>query len=268
MAPAYNIAHANEEDADDCPEIVGSKDLRESFKERGRIRGSFSINGYEFHQFETNSIDNLVALLNGRSAYTHVKASIDDGYHLVLEANSPAPISIRLGDAFVEPPPAAGSANVADEVIQKLKTAADEHNAKGDDGKPKNTILEDIGLEATDDAEVPAVGATAPGPSADERKKAREDARERGQTYSGGNPSAGTAGQTNALPTDQSSPITGSGDGAKMADGRDRTGQGAGYSAKPDGTPAVAGTPAAEAAKQQAHDPAANVPHRPDPQSA
>lgn len=264
MAPAYNIAHANEDDAEDCPEVVGSKDLRESFKERGRIRGGFSINGHEFHQFETNSIDNLVALLNGRSAYTHVRASIDDGYHLVLEANSPAPISIRQGDAFIELPPAAGSGNVADEVIQKLKTAADKDADKGDDGKPKNTILEDLGLTATDDAEVPAVGATHPGPSAEDRKKARDERKEAVAT--GSSPSAGTAGQTNVLPTDQSSPITGSGDGAKMADGRDRTGQGAGYSAKPDGTPAVAGTPAREAAEGAIHDPAANVPHRPDPQ--
>lgn len=159
--PAYAIAHANKDETADCPEIVGSKDLRESFKERGRLRGSFSINGYEFHQFESNGIDNLLALLNAGSASTHVKASIDDGYHLVLEANSPAPISIRAGEAFVEPPPAAGTVVVA---------------AKEEDGKPKNTILEDLGLTATDDAEAPAVGAVPPGPSAAERKKAREEA--------------------------------------------------------------------------------------------
>lgn len=258
--PAYNIAHRQDDEDDDFPEIVGSKDLRESFADNGRIQGSFFINGYEFHQFETNSIDNLIALLNGKSGYTHVKASIDDGYHLVLEANSPAPISIRAGEAYVAQP-LLGTGDVAEQVLAKLKTAADKDASKGEDGKPKNNVLEMLGLEATDDATSGApVGEIPAGPSAEDRKKAREEARN--------NPSAGTAGQTNVLPTDQSSPITGSGDGAKMADGRDRTGQGAGYSAKPDGTPAVAGTPADKASKAQASDPAANVPRRPNPRSA
>lgn len=255
--PAYNIAHRKDDENEDCPEIVGSKDLRESFKDGARVRGSFFINGYEFHQFESNGIDNLIALLNAKQGYTHVRASIDDGYHLVLEANSPAPISIRGGAAYVDVP-AAGSTDAAEQVLQKLKTAADKDAAKGDDGKPKNTVLEALGLEATEDsAEAPVAGMVRAGPSAEDRKKAREDAK---------NSATGAVqGQTNETPTDQSSPITGSGDGAKMADGRDRTGQGAGYSTKPDGTPPVRGTPAYEAGQRAGGDPAANVQHQPSP---
>lgn len=266
--PKYNLAHADDDEHQDYPEIVGSKDLRESFKDSGRIRGSFFINGYQFHQFESNSIDNLVGLLNAKAGYTHVKASIDDGYHLVLEPNSPAPISIRAGEAYVETPAAGGSTDAADQVLAKLKTAADKDATKGDDGKPKNDVLELLGLEATDDATSGApVGEVPAGPSAEDRKKAREEAQAKGVPYAGGgsgsSPSAGTAGQTDTIPTDPSSPITGSGDGAKMADGRDRTGQGAGYSAKPDGTPPVRGTPAEQAG--QGHDASANVQHRPNP---
>lgn len=274
--PAYNVAHQDENEDQDDFELVGSKDLRESFKEKGRLRGSFSINGHEFHQFESNSPANLVALLNAKQNYTHVFAEIDDGGHLVLTGNGPSEIRIAQGAPYEEVAPAGGG-DVAEQVLAKLKQAADKDASKGDDGKPKNTILEDLGLETTKSDDSDGQQAAQPGfetgASADDRKKAREQAkqdRERGLNYGGGpagnNPNTGTAGQTDTLPTDQSSPITGSGDGAKMADGRDRTGQGAGYSVKPDGTPAVAGTPAAEAAKRVASDPTANVPRRPLPQ--
>lgn len=270
--PKYNIAHQADDEEQDVVEVVGSKDLRESFKER-RLRGSFSLNGYEFHQFESNTPANLVALLNAKRNYTHVDASIDDGGHLVLVAN--APIRIAQGEAYVETAPAVGG-DAADQVLAKLKTAADKDATKGEDGKPKNTILEDLGLEATkaDDKGVAATPGFETGMSADDRKKAREEAKARGETWrpgmtatSGSNPGVGTAGQTDTIPVDQSAPITGSGDGAKMGDGRDRTGQGAGYSTKPDGTPPVRGTPAYEAGQRVGSDPAANVPHAPAPQS-
>jgi hypothetical protein len=148
--PKYNLAHANDEEEQDDFELVGSKDLRESFNERnGRLRGSFSVNGYELHNFEANTPANLVALLNAKSNYTHVQAQIDDGGHLVLTGNGPTPIRIAQGAAFVEPPPVSGSGDAADQVLQKLKTAADKDASKGEDGQPKNTILEDLGLEAT-----------------------------------------------------------------------------------------------------------------------
>lgn len=275
--PKYNIAHAEDDEDHDDFELVGSKDLRESFKEKGRLRGSFFVNGYEFHQFESNTPANLVALLNAKRSYTHVEAQIDDGGHLVLIGNGPAPIRIAQGAAFVDPPPVAASGDAADQVLQKLKAAADKDAAKAEDGQPKNTILEDLGLEVTrvdgDKAETVQPGFET-GLSAEERKKQREAARSGGapqpsQMFSdapgGSSPSAGTAGMTDKIPTDQSAPITGSADGAKMADGRDRTGQGAGYSAKPDGTPPVRGTPAFN--EGQRNDATENVPHRPNPQS-
>lgn len=265
--PGYTLSHAADDEDQDCPEIVGSKDLRESFADNGRIRGSFFINGYEFHQFESNSIDNLISLLNAKSGNTHVKASIDDGYHLVLEANSPAPISIRAGEPYVDVPAAVGG-DTADQVLAKLKAEADKGATKGDDGKPKNNVLELLGLEATDDAVSGApVGEIPPGPTADERKKARDERANWDEARDGPYRPGAVAGQTATLPTEQSAPITGSGDGAKMADGRDRTGQGAGYSTKPDGTPPVSGTPASDAIKQMGSDPALNVPHQPAPQS-
>ena len=274
--PMYKLAQPAEDEEQDFPEIVGSKDLRESFKDGNRVRGSFFINGYEFHQFESNSIDNLVAQLNARQNRTHVRASIDDGYKLVLEANSPAPISIRQGAAWVDPPPAVGSGDAADQVLQKLKQAADKDANKDDDGNPKNGILEALGLEATDDEHGVATGPGVPpaGMSAEDRKKAREqraagDGQAPGQMFgdtvgTGTSPSAGTAGMTDTVPTEPSAPITGTNDG-KMSDGRDRQGQGAGYSAKPDGTPPVRGTPAYAAGQGQDTD--KNVPHRPNPQS-
>lgn len=36
-------------------ELIGTKDLRESFKDGQRVRGSFSINGVEMHQFDAAS---------------------------------------------------------------------------------------------------------------------------------------------------------------------------------------------------------------------
>jgi hypothetical protein len=277
--PKYNLAHANDEEEQDDFELVGSKDLRESFNERnGRLRGSFSVNGYELHNFEANTPANLVALLNAKSNYTHVQAQIDDGGHLVLTGNGPTPIRIAQGAAFVEPPPVSGSGDAADQVLQKLKTAADKDASKGEDGQPKNTILEDLGLEATpedgDKGQAVQPGFET-GLSAEDRKKQREAIKrgevQPGQMFStapgGSSPSAGTAGMTDRVPTEQSAPITGSADGAKMADGRDRTGQGAGYSTKPDGTPPVVGTPARNEQQGGLNDPAANVPHRPNPQS-
>lgn len=174
--PAYKIAHQADDEEQDDFELVGTKDLRESFRDKGRIRGSFSINGYEFHQFESNSPANLVALLNAKSGYTHVGAQIDDGGHLVLTGNGPTPIRVGLGEAYVEAQPLAGTGDTAAQVLHQLKTAA-ENDKHSDDGRPKNTILDDLGLTATaetsDGKEVVQPGFET-GASAEDRKKARE----------------------------------------------------------------------------------------------
>lgn len=173
--PLYKASHRSEDEDDSCPEIVGSKDLREVFKEKDRLRGSFSINGYMFNQFETNSIENLLGQLEDKAGFTHVKASIDDGYHLVLEANSPALIVLVLGPAYVEPTlPISGG--IADEVLSKMEQKYG-RNREGE-SKPAtaNTILEDLGLPESDTKDNPAAvpGVPPPGMSADERQKARQ----------------------------------------------------------------------------------------------
>lgn len=130
----------------EIPEIVGSKDLRETFKDGGKVRGSFFINNVELHNFEANSIPALLALINAKSVMHHVDASIDDGYHLVLEARSPGPISIRNGAPYQEAPSATSGQNSADEVMRKLSEAADRQ--KGGD-KKQESVLEMLGLEET-----------------------------------------------------------------------------------------------------------------------
>lgn len=138
----------DQHDEMEIPEIVGSKDLRESFKEHGRIRGSFFINNVELHQFEANSPEGLVATLNAREWATFVHASIDDGHHLVLEAHSPAPILIRAGAPYVETPPAGD--HQAQAIGDAVKKAIEETRTKDDkdkDKKPKNDVLELLGLD-------------------------------------------------------------------------------------------------------------------------
>ena len=151
---------------DVIPEIVGSNDLRDVFEEKGEVKGSFFINNVEFHQFRANSIESVLAQINAKEAVAFVTASIDDGYHLVLEAHSPAPILVRAGSAYVEAPIVGGEATAV--VKAMIDASRDEKK------EPKNTVLEDLGLEATHDIkEVRAPYQMAPGMNADDRAKAR-----------------------------------------------------------------------------------------------
>lgn len=260
--PKYTQSHRDDDEDDNCPEIVGSSDLREAFKEKGRLRGSFSINGHMLSQFETNSIENLIAQLNAKSGSTFVDASIDDGYHLVLEAHSPAPIVIALGPPYTDPPARGG--DTATDVVNKLKSEAEQHGRRDENDRNRNTILEDLGLEATEqDAEkgTLAPGTPPPGMSAEDRKKAREERQSR--------PEAGAIqGQTAELPTNPTSPIGSPGGPAGEIAGTQRSGQGAGYSAKPDGTPPVPGTPAGRVQPNAPADAQQPVQRHPDHQSS
>lgn len=165
------------DDRMEIPEIVGSKDLREVFKEKGRIRGSFYINNVEFHQFEANSIENLVAAINAKEDQAFVTASIDDGYHLVLEAHSPAPILLRAGNAYVDVPTGNdATANAVGETVRSIIAEERSHQDHGDreDRKHKNTVLEDLGLEATKGHDHHAApGSMQAGLNAEKRKEAR-----------------------------------------------------------------------------------------------
>lgn len=156
----------------EIPEIVGSRDLREAFDQGRTVRGGLFINNVEVPAFSANGIAGLLASINVVSNRSFVDASIDDGYHLVLEARSPGPISIRAGAVYQEPQTAP--------VDPGAKAVADAISAgRRDRDEPKNTILEDLGLDATDDRSAersgPVVAHPPAGMNAEDRHKARHE---------------------------------------------------------------------------------------------
>lgn len=217
-------------------ELVGSKDLRESFKETDRIRGSWFINGVELHQFEANSPASVVAQINAKTGATFVTAEIDDQGHLVLIDKSGADIQIRAGAAYVNAGPAS-SGDVAKDVLQNLKHEQEKDHQE----RSGNRVLEMLGLEATDqaigteDQALAQSGVQAgfeTGLSADERRERWR--RESGQSNPSqqANPSRqGSAGvDKSGAPQIPSNPTPGttSGAGGKLDDGRGRQGTGGG----------------------------------------
>lgn len=219
-------------------ELVGSKDLRESFKETDRIRGSWLINGVELHQFEANSPASVVAQINSKSGATFVTAEIDDQGHLVLIDKSNADIQIGLGSPYVNAGPAS-SGDVAKDVLSNLKHGQekDRHERRG------NRVLEMLGLEATNQAAAAEGQALAQsgvqagfetGLSADERKERwrRESGLSTANPSQQANPSrqaSGSVDKSNApqIPSNPT-PGTTSGAGGKLDDGRGRQGTGGG----------------------------------------
>lgn len=218
-------------------EVIGSKDLRESFRDSERIRGSWFINGVELHQFEANSPASVVAQINAKSGATFVTAEIDDQGHLVLIDKSGADIQIRAGAAYVSSGPAS-SGDVAKDVLQNIQ----HEQKKMRDDRDGNKVLEMLGLESTDQASagtddqplaqsgVPAGFET--GLSADERTERWK--RETGQSNPSqqANPSRqGASGvDKRGAPQIPSNPTPGneSGAGGKLDDGRGRSGTGGG----------------------------------------
>lgn len=255
--PKFEMRHQEDDEDTDPRELVGSKDLRKTFEDKGRVRGSFFLNGVEFNQFEANTPASVCEQINSRSDRTGISAEIDDKGHLVLVNSAPQDISVKLGAPYAEAP-AATTGDAAKDALNALKTEA-EKQKKGED---KNTILDDLGLKATKGEEKDG-GAVRPGfetgSSAEDRKKAREEQRKAAET--GGNLSqgvGGTAGQGQTRNPTQvpSAPITGGTTQGKLDDGRGRTGDGTGYAPRPDGGNAVPGTPANPG--QQAANPADN----------
>jgi hypothetical protein len=212
-------------------ELVGSKDLRESFKDTDRIRGSFFINGVELHQFEANSPASVVAQINAKSNQHFVTAEIDDGGHLVLIERSGAEIMIRDGAAYVDVAPAS-TGDAAKDVLASLRHEQEQHR-KGED-KDKNTILEALGLEANDrtadaqagnDQAAPTRLGFETGLSAEDRRKRWED--EQGLSNPARGPSGGARpGDVTQIPSNPTPGNTGA--AGKLQDGRGRTGTGGG----------------------------------------
>lgn len=217
-------------------ELVGSKDLRESFKETDRICGSWFLNGVELHQFEANSPASVVAQINAKAGATYVTAEIDDGGHLVLIDKSGADIQIGLGAPYVNAGPTS-SGDVAKDVLNNLKheQEKDRHERRG------NRVLEMLGLEATDQASVAGGEALAQSgvPAGFETGLSAEDRKERWKRETGqSNPSQqaypsrqGISGaDKSGAPQIPSNPTPGttSGAGGKLDDGHGRQGTGGG----------------------------------------
>lgn len=218
-------------------EMIGSKDLRESFKETDRIRGSWFLNGVEMHQFEANSPASAVAQINAKSSGTFITAEIDDQGHLVLIDKSGADIQIGLGAPYVEAAPGS-SGDVAKDVLKNLR-----HEQEKDHNERRgNRVLEMLGLEATDQASAGAEDSALAqsgvaagfetGLSADERNERWR--RETGQSNPSqqANPSRqGSAGvDKRGAPQIPSNPTPGNESGAqgRLDDGRGRSGTGGG----------------------------------------
>lgn len=272
--PKFEMRHQTDDEDTEPRELVGSKDLRESFKDKEHIRGSFFLNGVEMHQFEANSPASVCSWINEHTARTGVDAQIDDKGRLVLTNAAPQDIRIRLGAPYVEPEPRS-TGDAAKDVLNTLK----QEGEKRQSGRDKNTVLDDLGLKATEDdkqEDGPVRPGFETGASAEERKKAREARQKAAEQQGKSDPYAGrgignaghtgTAGQGQTREPTQipSAPITGGAQQGRLDDGRGRTGDGTGYSPRPDGGDAVRGTPANEG--PQGADVAANqAPKAPEP---
>jgi hypothetical protein len=219
-------------------ELVGTKDLRESFKDGQRIRGSFSINGVEMHQFDANTPASVVTQINAKTDQHYLTAEIDDGGHLVLVDRSGAEPVIRMGAPWQDAPPVSSGDAVKD-FIAAQKAIRDEEK-----GEKRGNVLEQLGLaDAGNDREQD--GNIEPGfetgLSAEERKeryKQERFYRDMPRTAEGtpiypSRPASGPLGTSNlklppgqGLPSNPSPGATGSqGD---MPSGEHRTGTGGG----------------------------------------
>lgn len=121
-------------------ELIGTKDLREAFKDGQRVRGSFSINGVEMHQFDAASPGQVVSAINAKSSEHYLTAEIDDGGHLVLVDRSGAEPVIRYTGAWQDAPPASTGDAVRDMI------AAQKHIKDAEKDEDRGNVLEQLGL--------------------------------------------------------------------------------------------------------------------------
>lgn len=191
-------------------ELVGTKDLREAFKERS-IRGSFFINGVEMHQFEANSPAVAIALINAKTSAHHITAEIDDQGRLVLTDMSGADVMLRDGAPWMDTPPLS-TGDAAKDISAQMR-----HDREKEQRSDEPAVLEQLGLPVTDKTDnvqgaQPGFGV---GRSAEERQKAHDERR-------GVAPAAQPQTPDNPTPGD-----TGGSQG-RLSDGRGRTGTGGG----------------------------------------
>jgi len=218
-------------------ELIGTKDLRESFKDGKRVRGSFYLNGVEMHQFDANSPASVVSQINAKSGEHYLTAEIDDGGHLVLVDRSGAEPMVRLGQPWQEAPPTSTGDAVRDMLaVQKHLREAEKEEERG-------TVLDQLGLgDAGNDQEID--GRVTPGfetgLSAEERKERYKQERwmrdmqltPQGTVIYPNRPASGPTGSGLKLPPGQgvpSNPSPGAiGSQGDMPSGEHRTGTGGG----------------------------------------
>lgn len=168
--PAFKQVHAKDSDKPNS-ETVGSANLKEVLTERHVVRGSFYLNGHEYRDFEARSPGEVVRKINAGTR--SVRASIDDGYHLVLENDGAEDIRIASG------------ADGDRERQSHAVTDAQRHYAQVDDaGRPREfwpdkddapDILELLGLTANSEMPGQAGADWAPGETAEQRRQRREN---------------------------------------------------------------------------------------------
>lgn len=127
----YSQSHQKDGEPERYNEVISSKPLADAFKDKGRLRGSFSINGRMYYNFESSGPDNFIPLVNAKAAETGVRAELTEDGRVKLSHKSPQPILLAQGPAYYPPIPPG----------EKLP-----------DDLPPNTILEDLGFEETTEA--------------------------------------------------------------------------------------------------------------------
>lgn len=224
-------------------ELVGTKDLRESFKDGKRARGSFYLNGVEMHQFDANSPASVVSQINAKTNSHYLTAEIDDGGHLVLVDRSGAEPQIRMGQPWQEPPLVSSGDAIKDAAATQKRVAEEKERQES-----KETILDMLGL--TDAANESSTSDTVQpgfetGLSAEERKERYKQERAmrdgngmqltpQGTVIYPNRAASGPAGTGRGLklpsgqvPSNPTPGDVGQGQGS-LADGRARTGTGGG----------------------------------------
>lgn len=185
--PEYKQINASDNQkngSDNEPEeMVGSANLKEVLQERGFVRGSFSINGTQYRDFEARSPGEVVSKINAQPS--NVIASLDDGFHLVLESRG-GPIKVGSGAAYDKAvardlevsrqrqAQVAGQVPPQQQTDQQRRAAQSKDQPKQDDD---NDIVKLLGLNGDDESNF-GIGESTdwqPGMNAEDRKKSREE---------------------------------------------------------------------------------------------
>jgi hypothetical protein len=186
MCPAFTQADAKPEEEQNV-EVVGSGNLKDYLQENHVVRGSFSINGVEYRDFEAHSPGEVVRKLNEKSHQTGVTASYDDQFRLVLESDSPQDIVFASGYQADQ-----ARARAARRQDRSRAAADDRRYDRRDDRRrdergerdenydsEEHSPLAVFGIEPSEGAELsgPDAADWAPGASEEDRRKRQEENR-------------------------------------------------------------------------------------------